>query len=43
VQRVLAAVSRGIKRPGPEADHSVPFSEKVKNGGAILTFPHMSS
>jgi hypothetical protein len=33
----------GIKRPGPEADHSSPSSAEVKNGGAIPPFSHMSA
>jgi hypothetical protein len=32
-----------VKWLGHEADHSPPTSAKVKNGGAILPFPHMSS
>jgi hypothetical protein len=37
------ALSLGVKRPGPEVDHSLPSSAKVKNGGAIPPFPPMSS
>jgi hypothetical protein len=32
-----------IKRPGSEADNSLPSSAEVKNGAAILPFPHMPS
>jgi hypothetical protein len=40
---IPGAVSSGIKRPGHEAEHSLPFSAEVKNGEAIILFPHMSS
>jgi hypothetical protein len=30
-QRVPGTLSPGVKRPGHEADHSLPFSAKVKN------------
>jgi hypothetical protein len=33
----------GMKRPGREADHSLPSSVEVKNGGAILPLPDTSS
>jgi hypothetical protein len=33
----------GVKRQGPEADHSPPSSAEVKNGGAIPPLPHMFS
>jgi hypothetical protein len=33
----------GIKRPVHEANHSLPSSSAVKNGGAIPLLPHMSS
>jgi hypothetical protein len=32
-----------LKRPVCETDHSPPFSSKIKNGGAIPPFPHISS
>jgi hypothetical protein len=32
-------LSPGIKRPGRVADHSLPSSDKIKNGGAILPLP----
>jgi hypothetical protein len=41
--RVPGAVSSGIKRQGPEADHWPPPSAEFKNGGAILSLPHKSS
>jgi hypothetical protein len=31
IQWVSAAISLGVKRPGREADHSPPSSDKVKN------------
>jgi hypothetical protein len=40
---VLGALSLGEKLPGYEADHSLPSSAKVKNGGAIPQLPLMSS
>jgi hypothetical protein len=43
IQWVLEALSPGIKRPGGEADHSPPSSAEVKNSGAVLPLPHMSS
>jgi hypothetical protein len=36
-------LSQGVKQQGREADHSPPFSAEIKNGGAILALPHMSS
>jgi hypothetical protein len=33
----------GVKRPGSEADHSPPSSIKMKNGGAVLPLPRVSS
>jgi hypothetical protein len=32
-----------VKRPGREADHSLPSSAEVKNGGATPPLPHMPS
>jgi hypothetical protein len=29
-----------LKRPGSETYHLHPASAKVKNGGAVLLFPH---
>jgi hypothetical protein len=43
IQWVLRAVSLGVKRPGREANHSLPSSAEVKNGGAILPLLHMFS
>jgi hypothetical protein len=39
LQWVLGTISPGVKRPGREADHSLPSSAKVKNGGAIPPLP----
>jgi hypothetical protein len=39
----VRASSSEIKWLRHEADHSSPSSAKVKNGEAILAFPHMSS
>jgi hypothetical protein len=33
------ALSSGVKRPGHEADHSLPSNVEVKNGGAIPPLP----
>jgi hypothetical protein len=33
----------GLKWPGREADHSPLSNAELKNGGAILSLPHMSS
>jgi hypothetical protein len=35
-------ISAGVKRQGPEADHS-PSSAEVKNGGAMFPLPHTPS
>jgi hypothetical protein len=35
IQCVPGAISPGVKRLGPEADHPHPSSAKVKNGGTI--------
>jgi hypothetical protein len=32
-----------VKRPGREADHSLPSSGEIKNSGAIPPLPHVSS
>jgi hypothetical protein len=40
---VPGALSLGVKRPGPEADHSPPSGSEVKNGGAMHPLPHTSS
>jgi hypothetical protein len=42
-QWVLGALSPGIKWPGCHADHSLPFSAEVKNGGAKPPLPHVFS
>jgi hypothetical protein len=38
-----ASYPKGIQQPGHEADNSPPTSAKIKNGGAISPFSHMSS
>jgi hypothetical protein len=43
IQLVPGALSLGVKRQGPEADHSPPSSAEVKNYGGIPPLPHMSS
>jgi hypothetical protein len=43
IQLVPEAASPRVKRQRGEADHSSPFSAKVKNGGAILSLSHKSS
>jgi hypothetical protein len=43
VQWVPGDLPSGVKQQGHEADHSVPFSGKVKNGGTVPPFPHTSS
>jgi hypothetical protein len=35
--------SSGVKRPRREADNSHPSIPEVKNGGAIIYIPHISS
>jgi len=35
--------SLGVKRPGPEANHSPSSNAKVRMRGAIPTLPHYSS
>jgi hypothetical protein len=37
------AISSAVKRPGREADHSLPYSADVKNGGALPPLPYLSS
>jgi hypothetical protein len=43
IQWVPVALSRGVKRPARETDHSSPSSADVNNDGAIPPLPHMSS
>jgi hypothetical protein len=38
-QSVRGAVSPGLKRLEPDADHTPPSSSVVKNGGAMLSLP----
>jgi hypothetical protein len=40
IQRVPGQISPGVKRPKREADHSLPYSGDVKNGGATPLLPH---
>jgi hypothetical protein len=42
-QWVPGALSAGVKRPGRGADHSLPPSAEVNNGGAIPPLPNVSS
>jgi hypothetical protein len=37
------ALSLEVKWPKREANHSTPYSAEVKNGGAGIPLPHMSS
>jgi hypothetical protein len=39
----IGTLSLGVKRPGLEANHSHPYSDEVKNGGAITPLLNMSS
>jgi hypothetical protein len=39
VQWVPGALSRGVKRPGREADHSPPSSAEVKNAWSYTSTP----
>jgi hypothetical protein len=39
MQWVPGALSLGVKRPGREADHSHPFSAKVKNAWSYTSTP----
>jgi hypothetical protein len=43
IQRETGALSKGVKRPGLEANHSHPSSAEVKNSGAIPALRHTSS
>jgi hypothetical protein len=43
IQRIPGTFFPGVKRPGREANHSPPTNTEVKNGGAILPLPHISS
>jgi hypothetical protein len=43
IQWVLGSLSVRVKRPGNNADHSLPCSAEDKNGRAILSVPHMLS
>jgi hypothetical protein len=43
VQWVLGALSPGVKQHGHEADHSLPSSAKIKNGGAMSPLAHTPS
>jgi hypothetical protein len=37
----IKVASSGVKQQGREADHSLPSSAEVKNGGAMPGLPHM--
>jgi hypothetical protein len=41
--RSIGALSPGVKRPGREADHTPPFSAKVKKTWVNTSTPHMPS
>jgi hypothetical protein len=43
IQWAKRVLSLAVKRPGREADYLSQSSAEVKNGGAILPLPHMSS
>jgi hypothetical protein len=43
IQWLPGSLSLGIKRSGHEVDHSPLSSAKVKNGGTVRPFTHMSS
>jgi hypothetical protein len=43
IQWVPITLSRGLKRPGREADHSPPPNAEFKNGGVIPPLPYTSS
>jgi hypothetical protein len=43
IQWVPEVLSTDVKRPGREAEHSLPSSAQVKNGGATPPLPHMPS
>jgi hypothetical protein len=43
IQWVPGAVSPWVKRSGHEANNSPSSSGEVKNGGAVLPYPHTSS
>jgi hypothetical protein len=43
IQWIPGEISLRVKRPGREADHSLPSSAEVGNGGAIPPLPNMSS
>jgi hypothetical protein len=40
---VAGALSPGVERKGRQSDHSPPFIDEVKNGGAITPLAHMPS
>jgi hypothetical protein len=43
IHRLLGVISQRIKRPRRKADHSPPYSDKIKNHGAIPSRPHLLS
>jgi hypothetical protein len=43
IKWIPGALFPGVKRPRREADHSLPSSAEVKNGGTIPPLPHTSS
>jgi hypothetical protein len=40
IQLVLGSLSPGVQPPGREANHSPPYSAKIKNGGVISQLHH---
>jgi hypothetical protein len=42
IQWVPGALSPGVRRPGREADHSLPSNAEVKNGRGLHPLPHTS-
>jgi hypothetical protein len=43
LQRILVALSSGVKQPGRETDHSPSSITVVKNGEAVTPLPHTHS
>jgi hypothetical protein len=43
IQWELGALSPAVKRPERDSDQSPPSNTEIKNGEAILPFPHESS
>jgi hypothetical protein len=43
IQWVQRTLSQGVKRPGPEAENSLPSSAEVKKTWIYTTIPHTTS